>query len=56
MSVSCTDVQVIKPENIIFTGCNTNQKSDEPIGGEFFELSSEANDSGVRGSCTYIHF
>jgi hypothetical protein len=48
----------IKPENVIFvdeTGCNTNQKWDGHIGGEFFVLSSGVADSGIKGWCTDIH-
>jgi hypothetical protein len=54
-----TKFKVIKLKNIIFvdeTGCNTNQKSDGHITGELFVLWSEANDLGVRESCTDIYF
>jgi vancomycin resistance protein YoaR len=49
----------VKPESIIFvdeTGCNTKQKTDEHIRGQFFVFSSDSTESGVMSSCTNIHF
>jgi hypothetical protein len=54
-----TYFKLLHPENVLFvskTRCNTNIKGDGHVDSEFFVLPIEAEDCGVDGIVTDIHF